>query len=259
MTPFFNILIDLICNILDNIINYLSMAAEIYHILNRGVDKRKIFLDKQDYFRFIHDLFEFNDQNLANTASYHFQQMNKNSVIESRYISGRKERRRPRKLLVDIHTFCLMPNHYHLILSPKIANGISRFMQKLNMGYSRYFNERYKRKGTLFEGRYKSIFIEDEAHFYHLPYYIHFNPLDLKFPEWREGKLRGYKEALKFLYDYRWSSHLDYLGKKNFPSVTQRDFLLKVFGGVEKYERSIKQYLKNLNLENIEDIILEEN
>lgn len=57
---------------------------EVYHILDRGVDKRKIFLDKQDYFRFIHDLFEFNDQNLVNTASYHFQQRIKSGVIEKR-------------------------------------------------------------------------------------------------------------------------------------------------------------------------------
>lgn len=226
---------------------------EIYHVLNRGVDKRKIFLDKQDYFRFIHDLFEFNNQDLANTASYHFQQRSKNCVIESRQIKGR----RPRKLLVSIYAFCLMPNHYHLLLSPKIKNGIPKFMQKLNMGYSRYFNERYKREGTLFEGRYKSIFIKDESHFYHLPYYIHFNPLDLKFPEWREGKLRNYKEALKLLEDYRWSSHLDYLGKKNFPSVTNRAFLLKVFEGEKEYKKSIKQRLKDLDLENIEDIILE--
>jgi len=231
--------------------------AEIYHALNRGVDKRKIFFDKQDYFRFIHDLFEFNDQNLVNTASYHFQQRVKNGVIESRHIGGQEKRRRPRKLLVSIYAFCLMPNHYHLLLSPKIENGISKFMQKLNMGYSRYFNERYKRKGTLFEGRYKSILVSDEPHFYHLPYYIHLNPLDLKFPEWQEGELKNYKGAIKFLESYRWSSYLDYIGEKNFPSVTNREFLLGVFGGEKEYKRSIEQWLKDSDLENIKDVVLE--
>lgn len=225
--------------------------SEMYHILNRGVDKRKIFLDQQDHFRFIHDSFEFNDQNLVNNTFYTFQKF-KNNVTELRKI-----KRNPRKLLVDILAFCLMSNHYHLLLSPREQNSIPKFMHKLNKGYSRYFNEKYQRRGTLFEGRYKSILITNESHFYHLPYYIHLNPLDLKFPEWREGKLRNYKKALEFLNNYRWASHLDYLGKKNFPSVTNREFLTEVFGGEKEYEKSIKQWLKNLELEEIRNIILE--
>lgn len=230
--------------------------VEIYHILNRGVDKRKIFLDNQDYFRFIHDLFEFNDQNLANTTFRTFYKV-KNKVAERRTFDFTKGKRKPRKLLVNIHAFCLMPNHYHLLLSPRTESGIPKFMQKLNMGYSRYFNERYKRRGTLFEGRYKSIFIESEPHFIYIPYYIHLNPLDLKFPEWREMKLKDYKQARKFLQGYRWSSHLDYIDKKNFPSVTQRGFLLEVFGGTKKYEQGIEQWLKELELQSIKDFILE--
>jgi len=225
--------------------------SEIYHILNRGVDKRKIFLDKQDYFRFIHDLFEFNDQNLVNTTFYTFQKF-KNNVTELREI-----KRRPRKLLVDIHAFCLMPNHYHLLISPRTENGISKFMHKLDKGYSRYFNIKNQRKGALFEGRYKSILVSEESHFYHLPYYIHLNPLDIEFSEWRDGRLRNYKQALNFLDNYRWSSHLDYAGKKNFPSVTAREFLLDIFGSTEKYRESIEKWLKNLELEKLRDPILE--
>lgn len=224
--------------------------SDIYHVLNRGVDKRKIFLDKQDYFRFIHDLFEFNDKQPADTSSYYFSQRDKNSVIERRNI-------KPRELLVDIYVFCLMPNHYHLLLSSRIENGISKFMHKLNMGYSRYFNEKRKRKGTLFEGRYKSILVNKEPYFYHLPYYIHFNPLDLKFKEWREGKLTNYEKAMKFLDNYRWSSHLDYRGIKNFPSITNRAFLTKAVGEPEEYEKSIKNRLKDLELEEFRELILE--
>lgn len=231
--------------------------SDIYHILNRGVDKRKIFLDKQDYFRFIHDLFEFNDKNIVNTASFRFQMRNKDGDVERRNINFIERKRRPRKLLVDIHAFCLMPNHYHLLLSPKIENGISKFMHKLGTGYVKYFNIKHERKGTLFESRYKSILVSKEPHFYHLPYYIHFNPLDLKFKEWREGKLRNFKQAIEFLNNYRWSSHLDYLGKKNFPSVTNRKFLTEVFGGEKKYEKSIKQWLKELEMENIREMVLE--
>lgn len=231
--------------------------AEIYHVLNRGVDKRKIFLDNQDYFRFIHDLFEFNDQNLVNTTFHNFRKV-KDNVIGRRNINFvRIGKRKPRKLLVNIHAFCMMPNHYHILLSPRIEGGVSKFMHKLNMGYSRYFNERYKRKGTLFEGGYKSILIKDESHFIYIPYYIHLNPLDLKFPEWRNMRLRDYKQALKFLEGYRWSSHLDYIDKKNFPSVTQRQFLLGVFGGVKKYEQGTRQWLKDLKSESIKNFTLE--
>lgn len=227
---------------------------EIYHILNRGVDKRKIFLDKQDYFRFIHDLFELNSQDIVNTTFYSFQkQRPKNNEVQLRKFKIKK----PRKLLVNIHTFCLMPNHYHLLLSPRGKDGVSKFMHKLGTAYVKYFNQKYQRKGTLFEGRYKSILITNESHFYHLPYYIHLNPLDLKFPEWRKGKLRNHKEALKFLEGYRWSSYLDYIGKKNFPSVINREFLLKVFNGEKGYRKGIKQWLKGLELESIKELTLE--
>ncbi len=225
--------------------------TDIIHVLNRGVDKRKIFLDEQDYFRFVHDLFEFNDQSPVNTTFRIFQK----NVIARRTV-GLTERK-PRKLLVNIHAFCLMSNHYHLLLTQRIENGIPRFMKKLNMGYARYFNERYERRGTLFEGRYKSVAVKDDAHFIHLPYYIHLNPLDLKFPEWRDRKLKNYRRAINFLNSYRWSSHLDYAGQGNFPSITQREFLIKFFGGTGEYKKGIKQWLRELDLNEVEDVGLE--
>lgn len=230
---------------------------EIYHILNRGVDKRKIFLDEEDRFRFVHDLFEFNDQKAVRTVLYNFKKFENKRRVNQYLDFVSPNIKRPRELLVDIYAFCIMPNHYHLLLSPKVEDGVVKFMRKLDIGYAKYFNQKYKRKGTLFESRYKSILIKHEPHFYYLPYYIHLNPLDLKFPEWREGRLRNYRGAIKLLEDYRWSSHLDYLGKKNFPSVTNRQFLLEVFGEEKEYEKSIKQWLKDLELEKIKDLTLE--
>lgn len=222
---------------------------QLFHTLNRGVDKRKIFMDEQDYFRFVHDLFEFNDQEWVNTTFYRFSKSND--------IASRKITRKPRKLLVDIHAFCLMPNHYHLLISPRIDKSIPKFMKKLNMGYAKYFNEKYKRTGALFEGRYKSVPITQESHFLHLPYYIHCNPLDLIAPEWRENRLANYKQAVQFLENYRWSSHLDYTGKHNFPSVTKRDFLLQIFDGEKQYQKSIYNWLKDLKTEYLETYTLE--
>ena len=222
----------------------------IYHVLNRGVDKRTIFLDKTDHYRFIHDLFEFNDENLTLNSRYSF---NHNIIdIGRRYI-------KQRKLLVDILAFCLMPNHYHLLVKPRMENSLSAFMKKLNMGYAKYFNIKYNRSGALFQGKYKAIAVTNDAHFIHLPYYIHFNPLDIQFPEWRRRKIKNVKKAIEFLSSYRWSSHLDYSGEKNFPSITNRALLLEYFGGHQEYSKSIKNWLDDLDPEdeNLKPLLLE--
>ena len=226
--------------------------ASIVHTLSRGVDKRDIFLDDQDRFRFVHDLFEFNDQERADHNFYIFNK-HKSSVD----IASRQVRRKPRKLLVNILAFCLMKNHYHLLLSPRVENGVSRFMKKLNMGYAKYFNTRYKRVGTLFQSRYKSVLITNDPHLLHIPYYIHFNPLDLSMPGWRKREITNYKEALRFLENYRWSSHLDYLGKDNFPSVTNRKFLTDFLGEPKEYKKSLSMWLRDIDTEAVSDFALE--
>jgi putative transposase len=233
------------------------VTGKIYHVLSRGVDRRKIFDEDRDYLRFIHDLFEFNDQNPVNNATYHFRQ---NQPKDSRvpYIPMV---RRPRKFLVEVLAFTLMPNHYHLLLRPLVENGIVRFMSRINTGYAKYFNHKNDRSGTLFEGRYQSIPVERDAHFIHLPYYIHCNPLDLHSPEWRKRAMKNKKKAIDFLNNYRWSSHLDYCGVKNFPSVTQREALLQFFGGVRGYKKSLEQWNGDFDDKgsgkNIADIALE--
>jgi len=232
---------------------------EIYHTLSRGVDKRKIFMDDRDRFRFIHDLFEFNDIAPAENLSYHLREPS--IAVRQRYdsvdVRQQNINRPPRKLLVNILAFCLMPNHYHLLLQSLVENGVPLFMKKLNGGYVQYFNKKHERTGTLFERKYKSVLVDSQAHFIHLPYYIHLNPLDLVVPEWRQRKIKNLSKTMNFLNSYRWSSHLDYCGKNNFPSVTQRDFLLEIFQGENGYKRTIKDWLKELDLEEIGDCALD--
>jgi len=223
---------------------------EIYHILNRGVEKRKIFLDDKDCLRFVHDLYEFNDEAPAENIYY------KLSRVESYEVEPRKIARK-RKLLVEILAFCLMHNHYHLIIRQLKNGGIVKFMQKLGTGYTMSFNKKYKRIGPLFRGAFKSILVNKSNYFLNLPYYVHLNPLDMEFPEWRNRKIKDYNGAIEYLDNYRWSSHLDYIGKKNFPSVTNREFLLDVFGGEDKYKQSINKWLKEMEIDNMRELVLE--
>jgi len=220
----------------------------IYHSYNRGVEKRDIFLDKQDYFRFIHDLFEFNDQAPAGKFSQ-FSQAQKQQQSEVQQSEAGLPIVEPRKLLVEILAFCLMPNHYHLLLKQKREGGMVQFMQKLGTGYTNYFNQKYKRVGGLFQGNFKAISVIQQDYLNYLLYYIHFNPLDLFELGWRVGEINNYQKAIEFLNSYRWSSHLDYLGKKNFPSVTQRRFILKILGGEENYQQSIENWLKEMAIQ----------
>ncbi|MES2007027.1 MAG: transposase [Patescibacteria group bacterium] len=200
-----------------------------YHVLNRGVDKRVVFLDDTDRARFIHDLFVFNDQRHALHP----------------HMSDRKNERKQRKLLVHLHAFCLMGNHYHLLLSEAIPGGISFFMKKLNMGYAKYFNEKYDRSGALWQGKFKKKLLQRDAHFMYIPYYIHLNALDFSMPEWRTGNVTNIKKAFEQLENYQWSSHLDYLGKKNFPSITEREELASIIGTREKYKKEIGRIISN--------------
>jgi len=235
--------------------NIRFVNEEIYHIYNRSVEKREIFVDDQDRFRFIHDLFEFNDEAPAVNLYY------KRPLLQFQSYEAKLrkiEKNHKRKLIVEILVFTLMPNHFHLLLRQIKENGISEFMHKLGTGYTNYFNQKYKRNGSLFQGTYKAVLIEKDSHFIHIPYYLHSNPLDLKFPEWRNKEIKNYKGAMKFLENYRWSSFLDYIGKKNFPSVTQREFLNEFFEGPIEYKKDTMKWLKEMDLEEIKDLIIEE-
>lgn len=219
----------------------------IYHIYNRGVEKRKVFLDDKDYFRFIHDLFEFNDIVPAG----------KFSIAKSTIGGSTSDDRKKRVLIVEILAFCLMPNHFHLLIRQLAEGGIVKFMQKLGTGYTMYFNEKNERVGGLFQGRFKAVLVDKENHFLYLPYYIHSNPLDLIIPKWKEEGIKDWRRASQFLASYRWSSYLDYIGKKNFPSVISTKFLNESWGEPKEYKSAMKEWLKSLDVEEIRDLILE--
>ena len=221
-----------------------------YHIYNRGVEKRKVFLDKDDYFRFVHDLFEFNDERSANNLYYYRLPFLKSYEVEPHKMSKRK-------LLVEIIAFCLMPNHFHLLLRQNVDDGIVRFMQKLGTGYTMYFNQKYERVGGLFQGRFKAVLIEKESHFLYLPHYVHLNPLDLSMPSWRDKRIENTQKVLNFLESYRWSSYLDHIGKKNFPSITSANLFKKFYGTPKAYRESLREWIDDMDFADLSDVTIE--
>lgn len=223
--------------------------GQIYHIYNRGVEKRKIFLSDKDYLRFIVALYEFNDLAPARNFGY---QVNRDP-IEVRLQYPRKEQ------LVEILAFCLMPNHYHLMIRQKREDGITLFMRKLGTGYTNYFNLKYRRVGALFQGKFKAVLLEDESHFTHIPHYIHLNPLDISSPDWRNKRTEDIDKTIEKLEHYKWSSLRDYMGKNNFPTVTNREFLTQCIGNKENFRGRMSDWIKNLTFEFVQDKIIEEN
>jgi len=138
------------------------VTGETYHIFNRGVDKRDVFVDKVDYWRFHTSLQIFNAQDQAE------------SVYRRRF---RAEWITTQEPLVQVNAYCLLKNHYHLILTQVIDGGVSEFMKRLGGGYTGYFNERYERSGALFQGNYKRVHCATNEQLLYLAVYVNYNNL----------------------------------------------------------------------------------
>jgi putative transposase len=171
---------------------------EYYHIYNRGNSKQKIFLSKKDYSRFLALLYGTNSN-----SKFNFFDLQKGAGIFSKEIDNK---------LVSIGAYCLMPNHFHILITPLSEKGLSKFMQKLSTAYSMYFNEINKRTGGLFEGKFKSTHIENDKQLKYLFSYIHLNPVKLIDKNWKANGLKNLIKTKNFLENYKWSSYLDFKG-----------------------------------------------
>lgn len=204
---------------------------EFYHLYNRGTDKRRVFMDIEDYERFISLLYLANNTTPVHISNYkNYQGL---TLIELFSIERAET-------LVDIGAYCLMPNHFHILVREKMENGISMFMQKVMTGYTMYFNKKYKRSGSLFGGTFKARHVYGDEYLKYLFAYIHLNPIKLVESKWKENGIFNRKKAEKYLDKYQYSSFLDYcssernespiLNRKAFPeyfdSNTEfRDFM----------------------------------
>src|SRR3989344_1004827 len=141
------------------------VATEYYHLYNRGNSKQLIFRDSQDYWRFIVLLYTCNSQ-----SNFRMSLVN-DSAEKDPYLWDRG------KQLVSIGAYCLMPNHFHILIKEKGESGITKFMQKLSTAYVMYYNLKYKRSGALFEGKFKAEHLGTDRYLKYIFSYIHLNPI----------------------------------------------------------------------------------
>lgn len=185
---------------------------EWYHCFNRGVEKRTVFENELDANRFLMTLYLANDTEPMKLFSE--QTPNLSKILS-------KSRSEP---LVAIGAYCLMPNHFHLLLKEITEGGITAFMQKLGTAYTMYFNAKNERVGNLFMRPFRSRHVGDDRYFQRVLEYIHCNPAELYEPGWKAGEVKNMRLLAKNLLDYPYSSLRSYEKSAENPILSDDGF-----------------------------------
>lgn len=195
--------------------------GEYYHIFNRGVNKQLIFHETTDWARFLFLILHFQSpvifQNIGRPTKEFVKHsvfnINSDEIIKKRY--------------VELTAFCLMPNHFHLIVKEVEEGGISQYMQRVLNSYTKYFNTKYKKSGHLFQGPYKAVHVENNEQLLYLSAYIHRNPRE--FTNWsgKEDK-------------YQWSSYQDLVKQNRFEKLINSDIITDQFKNKNDYNNFVK-------------------
>jgi len=206
------------------------VSGEHYHIYSRGNGKRDIFHDKADYQRFIKLLFIANSE-----ENFRLSEIKDPFSIERGNI------------LVSIGAYCLMPNHFHILLRQESDGGISKFIQKVMTGYTMYYNKRYEKTGSLCEGKFKSQLLDTDNYLKYIFSYIHLNPVKLIFSNWKKDGFIDKTQksrALTFLEEYPYSSFHSYIetNKKESLILTKESFP-KYFPSKKTFKKEIIEWL----------------
>ncbi|MDO8429263.1 MAG: transposase [Candidatus Daviesbacteria bacterium] len=206
------------------------VTEEIYHVFNRGINRQPTFLFKRDYQRAIQSIqyYCFSKPPLRLSKFLILEQSRQDDLLKSLASS---------EALIDTISFCLMPNHFHLLLRQKAEKGISKFLANFQNSYTRYFNTKHNRDGALFLTQFKAVRIETEEQLIHVSRYIHLNPCT--------GFVVNSTEELKH---YPWSSFPNYCN--NSTNTTHKD-LVDLFPSKEMYQKFVldqADYQKELSL-----------
>ena len=216
--------------------------GNIYHVFNRGVEKRDIFLSDGDRWRFLQGLYLFNDETGSANLLYRLEQ-EKGKMHFGILREYMKEAGIERKPLVRIMADCLKPNHFHLLIEETQKDGISRFMHKLGTGYTKYFNKKYERVGGLFQGTFKAVEVKKDTQLQYLLAYINvINPGQELEPELK-AVAQDPEEILRFAEHYPWSTHQEYLGKRT-SIIADKGVAGKVFSTPAKYKAFVADIIR---------------
>jgi putative transposase len=221
------------------------VEGEYYHIFNRGVDKRTIFEDEKDFRRFCVSMDLLNDERDGLMVKW---RDFKKCSPRAQLLEFKEQCLKDRKSLVEIIAFCLNPNHYHMLLRQRGGKGIEKFMHRLGTSYTNYFNERYDRSGSLFQGRFKATHLSSNSLLFYLSAYVNCN-----------SEIHGIAKAK----NYRWCSYGDYLGVSNSrKDILSKDLLGEHFknaGELEKFSDEHIQHFKQRKFDEKQAKLLIEN
>ena len=208
--------------------------GEYYHICNRAVNKQTIFHDTRDHFRFLFLILYFQSPMV-------FQQLGRlvKDFVLSRALDIKGEVVKKRK--IELVAFCIMPNHFHLIVKELEEAGIATHMQRVLTAYSKYYNTKYEKSGHVFQGPYRAIHISDDPQLKYLSAYIHRNPRELV------GWLNKVDK-------YQWSSYQDYIGENRWGDLLVPDIVLGQFKNKERYHEFVKMSTAKLLEEELEHL-----
>ena len=200
--------------------NIVVANGEIYHVLNRGVGSQEIFRNPTDYIRFtsLLDYYQLENPSLSYSQYLELSSDSKLAYMET-YSTNRK--------IIEVYAYCLMNNHFHLLLRQVNNNGIYDYFRKVQNAYVKYFNLKYNRNGTLFQSRFQAKWIESEEIFLHVSRYIHLNPCT------------AYIVRINNLVNYRWSSYSKYAVSKDTSFVNTKK-LTGILGGKLQYQEFVQ-------------------
>jgi len=223
-----------LCYNLDDMGRKIQLAPKSYfHIYNRGTEKREIFINDNDYRRFLILLYLCNNTSPVSIRNL----LDKGLTFGEIFNIERKE------TLVDIGAYCLMNNHVHLLVKNKTENGISRFTQKLFTGYTMYFNKKNKRTGSLFESTFKANLVDKNEYLKYLFAYIHLNPIKLIESDWKEKGIKDIDKAKIFLKNYLWSSYPFYIGERENDSILNKQDFPRYFDNNKEFNEFVNDWL----------------
>lgn len=215
--------------------------GEIYHIYNRGNAKRDIFYNDRDRYRFLQAMYLSNSSNYFIGIPELERNKKSHSLLEIQNIL--KDNKILHEPLVKIIADCLMPNHFHFLVEEIQKDGIVRFMQRLGSSYGKYFTIKYERPGSLFQGRFKAVHMENDNQLTYLLAYINvINPAQLVELNLKEKGIKDFDKIWKWVNNYPWSTHFEYMNKRE-SIIIDKGLLCKIFPDPESYIRFVKDIL----------------